>query len=88
MTLGENMDLYEQIWSLLESHGNLGIRDKGKDLNYVHESNLDSFALLNFIAEVEEAFGVQFTPKELAYNETHTVEGLTRLIVSKRKESG
>ena len=78
-----NTDLYEQIWGLLEGHGEPVSRDKGKDLNYVHESSLDSFALLNFISEVEEAFGVQFTPKELACNKAHTVEGLAHLITTK-----
>ena len=56
----------------------------GEDYNYVNESSLDSFALLNFIADVEDVFSIQFSPEELSQTSTHTVKGLVDLIALKK----
>jgi acyl carrier protein len=81
-------DLCGKILVLLESHGDRQSRERVKNFNYVHDSSLDSFELFSFIADVEGVFGVQFTPEELTYSDTHTVEGLARLIASKVKNPG
>ena len=80
--------LYEEIHQLLKSYGDHKPHEKGLDYNFVHDSGLDSFELLNFIADVEEIFAVQFSPEELSQCDTHTVEGLSRLIASKHGKSG
>ena len=79
--------LHGQICDLLERHGDVPPREKVGHYNFVRESSLDSFALLNFIAEVEEAFAVEFTPDELAHAYTHTVGGLVSLILDKRAKT-
>ncbi len=76
-----------KIYSLLASHGDRRSRETLNNFNYVKESDLDSFELLSFIVDVESAFGIQLTPEELTDSDTHTVDGLARLIASKRPAS-
>ena len=55
----------EQIHQLLERYGGQKRDEKEGEYNFVNESGLDSFELLNFIADIEDFFGVQFSPEEL-----------------------
>ena len=83
-----DFNVYEQIHQLLKRYGDQKPHEKGLDYNFVHESGLDSFELLNFITDVEDIFAVQFSPEELSHCDTHTVEGLSRLIANKQGKSG
>ena len=47
-----------KISELLELHGDQNKPKNGEDYNYVNESSLDSFTLLNFITDVEEVFTI------------------------------
>ena len=78
------VNYYEKIVELLEQNGDQIKHKNGKDYNYVNESSLDSFALLNFIADVEDVFSIQFSPEELSQTSTHTVKGLVDLIALKK----
>ena len=50
------VNYYEKIAELLEQNGDQIKHKNGKDYNYVNESSLDSFALLNFIAYIRGHF--------------------------------
>ena len=78
------VNYYEKIAELLEQNGDQIKHKNGKDYNYVNESSLDSFALLNFIADVEDVFSIQFSTDELSQSSTHTVKGLVDLIALKK----
>ena len=80
-------DFLGLIYDLLERYGDVSMRAKAGHYNFVSESSLDSFALLSFIADVEDRFAVQFNPDELAKSDTHTVGGLVRLILDKREKT-
>ena len=73
-----------KISELLELHGDQNKPKNGEDYNYVNESSFDSFALLNFIADIEDIFSIQFSPEELSQTSTHTVKGLVDLIALKK----
>ena len=77
----------KQIHQLLERYGGQKPDEKEGEYNFVNESGLDSFELLNFITDVEDFFGVQFSPEELSHTDSQTVEGLSRLIASKKGKS-
>ena len=74
----------KKISELLELHGDQNKPKNGEDYNYVNESSLDSFALLNFIADIEDFFSIQLSPDELSQSSTHSVKGLVHLIELKK----
>ena len=76
----------KKVSELLELHGDQYKHRNGEDYNYVNESSLDSFALLNFIADIEDIFSIEFTPEELSQSSTHSVKGLVHLIELKKLE--
>ncbi len=83
-----DLNFSKQIYELLERYEDQKKYEKEGEYNFVNESDLDSFELLNFIADVEELFKVNFSPEELSNSDTQTVEGLSRLISSKQLKSG
>ena len=83
-----DLNFSKQIYQLLERYEDQKKYEKEGEYNFVNESDLDSFELLNFIADVEELFKVNFSPEELSNSDTQTVEGLSRLISSKQRKSG
>ena len=82
----KNINSLKKISELLEIHGDQNMPKNGEDYNYVNESSLDSFALLNFISDIEDIFSIQFSPDELSQNHTHSVKGLVNLIELKKSE--
>jgi acyl carrier protein len=82
----KNINPLNKISELLELHGDHNEPKNGEDYNYVNESSLDSFALLNFIADIEDIFSIQFSPEELSQTHTHSVKGLVNLIELKKSE--
>jgi len=80
----KDFNYYEKIAELLEQNGDQNKPRNGEDYNYVNESSLDSFALLNFIADIEDIFSIEFSPEELSQTSTHTVKGLVDLIALKK----
>lgn len=79
-----NYHIRTQVYGLLANHGDHQAHDIQRSFDYTRDSNLDSFELLNFIADVESVFGIQITADELADNDSHTIDGLVRLIASKK----
>jgi len=78
----------DRIMSLLADHGGKVPHEPAKDFNYLQKGGLDSFELLSFITDIETTFAVQITPEELTSSDSHTVDGLVRLIAGKRSNSG
>ncbi len=79
-----DLNFDKQIYQLLERYEDQKKYEKEGEYNFVNESGLDSFELLNFIVDVEDFFEVHFSPEELSHSDTQTVEGLSRLIASKQ----
>ena len=84
MIVYKDISSLKKISELLELHGDQNKPRNGEDYNYVNESSLDSFALLNFIADIEDIFSIEFTPEELSQSSTHSVKGLVHLIELKK----
>lgn len=53
------------------------------NLNYVEEGYVDSLGLIQFIAVIEDEFGVTFTEEELASPDVKVVGKMVNLIASK-----
>ena len=59
----------------------------GTDLdrfNYVEEGYIDSIGLIQFIAVIEDEYGIEFSDEELSGEEIKTVGSLVKLICEKR----
>ena len=84
MMVYKDISSLKKISELLELHGDQKKPRNGEDYNYVNESSLDSFALLNFIADIEDIFSIEFSPEELSQSSTHSVKGLVHLIELKK----
>ncbi len=56
------------------------------NLNYVKEGYIDSMALIQFIAVIEDEFGITFTDDELASEDVKTVGKMVDLVSSKRED--
>ncbi len=54
-----------------------------RDTNFVDNSLLDSFAILNLIMTLESQYGVKFEPRELADPELRTVGKLAEVTSQK-----
>lgn len=71
------------IVQLLKEKGPVPEQDIGA-LNFLETGLIDSFALIKFIFRIEDAYGIVFSPEEMACREIHTVDGLAQLIAAKR----
>ena len=56
------------------------------NLNYVEEGYVDSLGLIQFIAVIEDEFGITFTDDELAGSDIKYVGRMIDLVVSKMGE--
>ena len=45
---------------------------------------IDSFAVLELVADSEEAFGIQYTPEDFQDRSFATIDGLTAIILARR----
>ena len=55
-------------------------------LNYVESGYVDSLGLVQFIAVIEDEFGIEFTDEELEDEEIKVVGGMVALIEKKLAE--
>jgi len=56
------------------------------NLNYVEEGYVDSLGLIQFIAVVEDEFGITFTDDELAKPDIKVVGKMVELVLAKMGE--
>lgn len=56
------------------------------DLNYVESGYIDSLGLIQFIAVIEDEFGISFSDEELANPDIKVVGKLIDMIVRKLEE--
>ena len=54
-----------------------------ENLNYVEEGYIDSLGLIQFIAVIEDEFGITFTDDDLAGEDIKVVGKMAELIASK-----
>lgn len=82
------MDVKEYVLSLLQKKYTI---DKNVDIetfNYVESGFVDSLGILQFIGELEDAFGIEFADEELICPEFKTVGGVIEIIKKKVDENG
>ena len=53
------------------------------NLNFVEEGYIDSLGLIQFIAVIEDEFGITFTDEDLARKDFYVVGKMAELITSK-----
>jgi acyl carrier protein len=81
MNLDKKIDeICNKLRNLLAELG-LELSENFEGFNFVTESHLDSFELINFITDVEIEFNVQFTAEDLANDRHHSINGLAELIL-------
>ena len=76
-----------QIIAILEKHDPLPGDTVAEKLayRYLDTGHIDSFAIMGFIIELEESFGVSLLPEDTQSDEFRTAGGLVRLIEQKVK---
>lgn len=52
-------------------------------INYVESGYIDSLAMLKFVVELEDKFGIEFSDDELSLPDFKVVGGLIKIIESK-----
>lgn len=57
------------------------------NLNYVEEGYIDSLGLIQFIAVIEDEFGIEFSDDDLASEDVKVVGKMIALIASKMEDS-
>lgn len=55
--------------------------------NYFQAGWIDSFGFINFVAEIESEFGVQFSNDDFQDRDFSTIGGLARLILARQQEA-
>ncbi len=79
------MSIREYVLSLLQKKYSI---DKTVDVdtfNYVESGYVDSLGIIQFIAELEDQYNIEFTDGELVSEEFKCVGGLARIIEEKIK---
>ena len=76
-----------QVIAILEKHDPLPGDTIAEKLayRYLDAGHIDSFAIMGFIIELEELFGIELLPEDTQSDEFRTVGGLVRLIEKKIK---
>ena len=62
---------------------NMEVAEITGDTNFISEKLMKSFDILNFIADIELQFGVEFSPEEMHGNGIHKISGLAELVRKK-----
>ena len=57
------------------------------NLNYVEEGYIDSLGLIQFIAVIEDEFGIEFSDDDLASDDVKIVGKMIELITSKMEDA-
>lgn len=56
------------------------------NLNYVEEGYIDSLGLIQFIAVLEDEFGITFTDEELVSDDVKVVGKMADLVIAKMED--
>ncbi len=75
-------NFFDFIISLLEQHGPVPGADKEEKLAYrfLETGHIDSFALNDFILEIEDECDITLTPEEIQSEEFRTIGSLIEII--------
>ena len=82
---GQDMDVSEYVMQLLQRKYELPQLEDMGNFNYVESGYIDSMGIIQFIAELEDEFSIEFTDEELISPEFKTIGGIVRLIEEKRR---
>lgn len=76
--------LVGEVYKALESRGPLPSKIDLVHYDYIAAGHLNSLSLLQFIAELEEHFNIEFSDSDLASSEFRTVGGVAAIIAHKK----
>jgi acyl carrier protein len=78
-------DNFSKIVSLLEKRGPIpgGNAQERKKYCYLDAGHVDSINMIQFILEIEEQFGIELTPEDIASEKFRTVDGLIKIVENK-----
>ncbi|MBH1942484.1 acyl carrier protein [Mobilitalea sibirica] len=77
------MNVQDVILKLLQKKYTIDQNIDIESLNYVENGYVDSLGIIQFVVELEEEFGIEFTDKELSDPDFKIVGKLVKLIESK-----
>ncbi len=81
------MDIKDYVVGLIQKKYNIDESVNIDTLNYVEEGYIDSLGIIQFIAEIEDKFNIEFSDEEIMTNEFRIVGELIRLIERKVKNN-
>jgi acyl carrier protein len=76
--------ILETIFNILEQNQGQALDVYNQNFNYVEDSSFDSFALLEFITDVEQTFDITLSVNELQNHDNHLIGGLVEVIYLKQ----
>ncbi len=81
------MDVLGFVADLLEKKYEVEGMGDPDSFNYVESGYVDSLGIIQFIAELEDEFSIEFSDDEIASEEFKTVGGVSRIIEGKLRAS-
>ena len=73
----------EYILDALQKEYSFKTGESADNINYVEEGYMDSLGIIQFIADIEETFGIEFTDDEMVSSEFKVVGSLIQMIERK-----
>lgn len=77
------MNVSECVINLLQKKYELKETENLDEFNYVESGYIDSIGIIQFIAELESEFSIEFTDDEISSPEFKTVGGIIKIIEKK-----
>lgn len=78
--------MQEQLLNLFSAVANLPVSEIRTDVNFFEEGYIDSFAVIELIADVEDLFFIKFTNEDFLDRRFASIEGLLLMIKERVNE--
>jgi acyl carrier protein len=78
-------EIIKKIITVLEGYGPIPKESLVEKLayRYLDEGHIDSFAIVNFIINLEDAFGIELSAEDTQSDEFRTVEGIVGIVIER-----
>lgn len=76
-------EIRSYILEVLQKKSTISTLDNVDELNYVKDGYIDSLGVIQFVMELEEKYGIEFSDEELASDEIKVVGKLVDMILGK-----
>ena len=80
------MNVKEVIMNLIQKKYTIDETVDLEKFNYIESGFVDSLGIIQFIAELEDEFSIEFSDEELASTEFKTVGGVIKIVEEKIKQ--